>query len=316
MSQLPAPLLDELPRGQSLSRFTAARLGGPADLLYIAKDPGYRELIPLMEQAWARGMPVTIIGGGANILIADAGIRGLTIINRATRIEQAERGSHAILSASSGANLIRLTRYCQEQGLRGMEWAIAVPGTVGGAVVNNAGAHGGDIASSLRRVLVHEAGLGQRWLDVADLAYGYRHSMLKQRDDRRFFVMQAELGFERDERAAIQQRMDAYSQYRRQTQPPGASLGSIFKNPPGDFAGRLIEAAGLKGLAMGGAQVSPLHANFFVNRSADASAADYRGLIELVRQRVAERFGIWLELEIQVLGEWAIIPPDAVCAEF
>ncbi len=294
------PVIDQLPRGQSLARFTAARLGGPADYLYNAKDPSYQDLLSLLDQAWGRGLPVTVIGGGANILIADAGIRGLTIINRAGRIWQDRPG---LVSASSGANLIRLTRYCYEHGLSGMEWAIAVPGTVGGAVVNNAGAHGGDIAGVLQRTMVYEAGK-EVWHDAASLDYAYRHSRLKQRDDRRFFVMRAEFCFERDEPARILRRMDEYNAYRRRTQPPGASLGSIFKNPPGDYAGRLIEAAGLKGYSQGGAQVSPLHANFFVNRRADASAADYRRLIERARERVAERFGIWLELEIQLLGEW------------
>ena len=300
-----APIsLNDLPRGQPLSRFTAARLGGPADLLYIAKDPGYRDLLPLLDQAWARGLPVTVIGGGANLLIADRGIRGLTIINRATAIRHEPEGESATLSASSGTSLIRLTRYCQEHGLAGMEWAIAVPGTVGGAAVNNAGAHGGDIAGSLQRVLIVEPDAAGRWIPASELGYAYRDSRLKRRDDRRFFVARAQFRLGRDEPEAIQGRMDDYSAYRRRTQPPGASLGSIFKNPPGDYAGRLIEAAGLKGVSCGAAQVSPLHANFFVNRSPDASASDYLALIKLVRQRVAQRFGICLELEIQALGEW------------
>ena len=296
--------LDSLPRGQSLARFTAARLGGPADWLYIAKDPSYGDLLPLLQQAWARGLPVTVIGGGANILIADRGIRGLCIINRATAISHELKDDCATLSASSGTSLIRLTRYCQEHGLAGMEWAIAVPGTVGGAVVNNAGAHGGDIAATLQRALLVEPDNAARWIDASDLAYAYRDSWLKRKDDRRFFIVRAEFILTRDEPEEIQLRMDDYNAYRRRTQPPGASLGSIFKNPPGDYAGRLIEAAGLKGLTNGAVQVSPVHANFFVNRSPAASASDYLALIKLVRERVAQRFGISLKLEIQTLGEW------------
>ena len=303
MSSAVEQTIDDLPRMQSLARFTAARLGGPADYLYVAKDPEYNDLLPLLKQAWNRRMPVTLIGGGANILVSDAGIRGLTVINRATHIEHAAKADDAVVKASSGTNLIRLTRYCYEHGLTGMEWAIAVPGTVGGAVVNNAGAHGGNIASSLKRVLVYQED-GEHWLEAQSLQYAYRHSSLKSRGDRRFFILWAEFVFRRDERATITQRMDANNDYRRRTQPSGASLGSIFKNPPGDYAGRLIEAAGLKGTVVGAVQVSPVHANFFVNTSSDASASDYLALIELVRERVRERFEIVLELEIQTLGEW------------
>lgn len=299
-----SPAIDDLPQGKSLARFTAARLGGPADYLYIAKDPKYRDLTPLLGQAWKRQMPVTVLGGGANVLIADAGIRGLTIINRATEIGHEDEGHEAIVTASSGTNLIRLARYCQENGLTGMEWAIAVPGTVGGAVVNNAGAHGRDIDSSLTRTMTYDAVRGERWIEAIDIQYGYRHSWLKARRDRRFFVMSAEFSFERDEPEAVQRRMDHNNDYRRRTQPPGASLGSIFKNPPGDFAGRLIEACGLKGLRVGSVQVSPVHANFFVNTGGGASARDYFELINLVLERVNDAFGITLELEIQTLGDW------------
>ena len=300
----PSPAIDDLPQGISLARFTAARLGGLADYLYIAKDPSCRDLIPLLDQAWKRQMPVTVLGGGANVLIADAGIRGLTIINRATEISHEDEGDEAIVLASSGTSLIRLARYCQENGLTGMEWAIAVPGTLGGAVVNNAGAHGGDIGSSLMRTMIYDAVGGERWIETIAMQYGYRHSSLKVRSDRRFFVMRAALGFDRDEPAAIQRRMDHNNDYRRSTQPPGASLGSIFKNPPGDFAGRLIEACGLKGLRVGSVQVSPVHANFFVNIGGSATARDYLGLINQVRERVNDAFGIALEMEIQMLGDW------------
>ena len=298
------PMLEGLLREQAMARFTAARLGGPADYLFIARQPDYGDAISLLEEAWRRDMPVTVIGGGANVLVSDAGIRGLTILNRATDIRHQSAGDAISLQASSGANLIRLARYCQENALTGMEWAIAVPGTLGGAAVNNAGAHGSDIASVLSRLLVYEADGGRRWHDAAALQYAYRYSKLKYRRDRRFFVMRAALELQRDDAARIQQRMDHNNEYRRRTQPPGASLGSIFKNPPGDYAGRLIEAAGLKGARLGAVQVSPLHANFFVNLCADASASDYYALIQLVRRGVRDRFGVDLKLEIQMLGAW------------
>lgn len=306
---MPMPPLDAasiagLQSMQLLARFTAARLGGPADFLYIAKDPDYADTLEMLQLAWERGLEVTTIGGGANILVSDAGVRGLTLINRAARIELEDNGDSALITVSSGVNLIRLSRYCQEKGLSGLEWAIAVPGTVGGAVVNNAGAHGGDVAGSMTRALVYEAGRGARWHTVDEMDYDYRHSRLKQRADRRFFIMAAQFRLGRAEPQLIQKRMDHNNAYRRRTQPPGASLGSIFKNPPGDYAGRLIEAAGLKGLRVGSVQVSPVHANFFVNMGDEASAGDYFALIRQVRERVEIAFGTKLELEIQTLGEW------------
>ena len=297
-------MVDGLLRGQPLARYTAARLGGPADYLFVAREPSYRDTLALLREAWRRSLPVTVIGGGANVLVADAGIRGLTIINRATDIQMQSAGDAALLQVSSGTNLIRLARFCQESGLTGLEWAIAVPGTLGGAAVNNAGAHGSDIASSLRRLLVYDADSGKRWYDLHALQYAYRYSSLKHRVDRRFFVLRAELRLERGNPACIQKLMDHNNEYRRRTQPPGASLGSIFMNPPGDYAGRLIEAAGLKGTCLGSVQVSTVHANFFVNLRADASASDYFQLIQRVRARVKERFGVLLELEIQTLGAW------------
>jgi UDP-N-acetylmuramate dehydrogenase len=304
MVSLDAQSIDGLLENQPLARFTAARLGGQADYLYIARDPDYRDTLALLRLAWDSGLDVTVIGGGANILVSDAGIRGLTIINRATQIENDVDGAGARITVSSGTNLIRLSRYCQENGLSGMEWAIAVPGSVGGAVVNNAGAHGSDIARSLARAQVFEAERGECWHEIADLDYAYRHSRLKQRADRRYFVKQAQFVLPRDDRDLIQARMDHNNNYRRRTQPPGASLGSIFKNPPGDHAGRLIEAAGLKGLRVGSAQVSPVHANFIVSRDEEASARDYMALIRMVHKRVYEVFDLRLELEIQTLGDW------------
>ncbi len=298
------PAIEGLRIGQSLARYTAARLGGPADYLYIAKDPDYGDALDLLRQAWARGLPATILGGGANVLVSDRGIRGLTIINRATRIHSQADGGALSVVASGGTSLIRLARFCQERGLTGLEWAIAVPGTVGGAVVNNAGAHGGDIASGIRGALIYEYEAGARWVAPGELEYGYRRSALKRPSAGRCFVMAARFALASDAPERILQRMERHNAYRRRTQPPGASLGSIFKNPPGDYAGRLIEAAGLKGMRAGAVQVSPRHANFFVNRDETATASDYFALIQRVRQRVMAESGIRLELEIQTLGRW------------
>ena len=304
MNDADTPFNGEVLRRQSLAKYTAARLGGMADYLYVCKDPGFEKTIDVLRRAWSLDLPVTVLGGGANVLVADSGIRGLTLINRAARITHEVQEDVALVQASSGVNLIRLARYCQENGVAGMEWAIGVPGTIGGAVVNNAGAHDGDIASTLQEALVYEEAEGERGYAAGELDYAYRHSQLKRREDRRFFVLRAIFRLRRAAPAGIQARMDAYNAYRKSTQPPGASLGSIFKNPPGDFAGRLIEAAGLKGYRLGAVQVSPIHANFFVNTGGAASAEDYRTLIDYVQQRVQSASGIRLELEIELLGEW------------
>jgi len=300
----PSPFKQGVLVNQPLARYTAARLGGVADYLHIATDPELDETICILKTAWQHHIPVTIIGGGANVLVSDAGIRGLTIINRITELDHGDWEHGCNVSATAGTNLIKLARYCQQHGYSGMEWAIGVPGTVGGAVVNNAGAHGASISDSLFHAVVYEPKRGACLYSVDELDYDYRYSNLKVREDRRFMVLMATFKLAKDDPQQIQQRMDDYNAYRKRTQPPGASLGSIFKNPPDDYAGRLIEAAGLKGYQIGGVQVSTVHANFFVNIGEDSTAMDYFKLIQYVQQVVHAKFGVELELEIQTLGDW------------
>lgn len=282
----------------SLAKYTAARLGGAAEWLYVAKT-STDELVEVISAAWADGMPVRVLGGGSNVLISDNGVRGLVIING---VKEAvfEGGT---VTASAGHGLTTLARKCASHGLAGFEWAASVPGTVGGAVVNNAGAHGGDMSGNVRRVELVDAEHGQQTLSLDDLAYGYRTSSLKSRTDKRFLVLTVELEFEHGDPAATNAKMDEFIAYRKQTQPAGASLGSIFKNPPDDHAGRLIESCGLKGYNIGGAQVSPVHANFFINRER-ATATDYYRLIEYVQTTVHTQTGVLLEREVELVGDW------------
>ena len=296
---------DKLLRDEPLARYTAARMGGPADYLYLArKDSALDDMIAVVKAAWKDAIPVRVIGGGANILISDSGVRGLVVVNRITDIQFGDWHDGRTVSATSGTNLQILAKACAERGLTGMEWAVGVPGTVGGAVVNNAGAHGDDMAASLADVVVLEAESGPRLQLNAELGYAYRHSVLKGRKDRRFLVLMATFALSYGEREAIKTRMEKFNAYRKQSQPPGASLGSIFKNPPGGYAGRLIESCGLKGYTIGNAQVSPVHANFFINTGGDAKASDYFALVQHVQQTVKAQTGITLELEIETLGEW------------
>ncbi|HVU12923.1 MAG TPA: UDP-N-acetylmuramate dehydrogenase [Phototrophicaceae bacterium] len=293
----------QLLRNESLAKYTAARLGGPADFLYVARDSN-EHLSEVVRAAWREGIPVRVLGGGANVLISDAGFRGLVVINRVSKaaFHEATGTVANTVTVTAGTSLTILARKCASKGLAGFEWAVSVPGTVGGAVVNNAGAHGGDMASCLRSAVLVDAEHGTQMLTNADLAYAYRSSSLKGRPDRRFLVMMATLNLTSDHPAAINARMEEFITHRKRTQPPGASLGSIFKNPPGDYAGRLIEVCGLKGAQIGAAQVSPIHANFFIN-TGDATATDYFRLIERVREAVHEQTGVLLETEVECIGE-------------
>jgi len=288
-----------LERDVPLARFTTARIGGPADALVIVED--VPALADVVWGAWADGIPVTLLGGGSNVLIADRGVRGLVVLNRARawRFETDGR-----VWAASGVLLPTLARLCAERGWAGLEWAIGVPGTVGGAVVGNAGAHGGDIAGCLEAAELLVPGSGIETWQAEQLALGYRTSRLKVWPaEPRPVVLAARFALRPEDPAAILERMAAFNAYRRRTQPGGASIGSMFRNPPGDYAGRLIEAAGLKGARRGGIVISPLHANFFINEG-NGTAADVRALMAEVQRRVWERFGVWLEPEIEFLGEW------------
>ncbi len=288
---------ERLLRDEPLAKYTAARLGGAADFVYVARESA-RELSEVVQAAWEQNIPVRVLGGGANVLVSDHGFRGLVVINKVS--EAAFKESQVVVT--SGYSLTILARKCASRGLAGFEWAASVPGTVGGAVVNNAGAHGGDMAANLHTATICDAEKGVQVLTKADLAFDYRSSLLKHRADRRFLVLMATLNLQSGEPAKINAKIDEFIAYRKRTQPPGASLGSIFKNPHGDYAGRLIESLGLKGYAVGGAQVSPVHANFFIN-TGKATASDYYALIQHVQKRVYEATGVMLETEIEVLGE-------------
>lgn len=300
--KLPEKYQSRLMRSEPLARYTAARLGGPADWLYIARDSA-EELVSVVSAAWEQGVPVRLLGGGANILVSDRGIRGLVVINDVTELTFGDWHEGRNLSATSGVGLTILARKCQSHGLSGMEWAVSVPGTVGGAVVNNAGAHGSDMAAVVRDVVLFEAARGVQILSLDELAYDYRYSSLKARTDRRFIVLMATFALSKADPPQIKAQMDRFIEHRRRTQPPGASLGSIFKNPPGDYAGRLIDAVGLKGYAIGGVQVSPVHANFFMSGET-GTASEYYALIRHVRDHVLRETGVELELEVEIVGEW------------
>ncbi len=288
---------DRLKRNEALARYTVARLGGPADALISVGSAAM--LNEVAQAAWQHGIPTRIIGGGANVLFSDLGYRGLIVINDAKAIDIHEDGT---VKAESGAVLTHIARQSMSKGLAGFEWAVSVPGTLGGAIVNNAGAHGGDTAAVLVSAeIAFPNGRVETW-SAAKFDYHYRESALKRRQDP-FVVLSGTLQLEPGhDPAALQAKADGFIAHRKSTQPPGASLGSMFKNPPGDYAGRLIEAAGLKGKQVGGVMISPVHANFFVN-TGGGTASDYLSLIRLAQQTVKDQFGVALELEVEFIGE-------------
>lgn len=290
-----------LTENEPIARFTAARLGGPADALAIIHST--QALIHATQWAQQAGVAWVVLGSGANVLVSDKGFRGLVIVNHSKNLQiDPESGR---VEADSGVTLTPLARRCMVQGLKGLEWAVSVPGTLGGAIVNNAGAHGGEMAHNLVWItildLTADRLIPEIW-PVEKMTYAYRYSALKGHRQR-FLVLSGALHLDpHHDPIELTSIADGFVAYRKKTQPPGASLGSIFKNPPHDYAGRLIEAAGLKGTQIGGVQVSPVHANFIVNLG-NGTASDYHALIQHVRNVVHEKTGVLLELEIERIGE-------------
>lgn len=281
-------------RNEPLAAHTTLRLGGPADIWFPAQSA--YELSMAVSLARRHHVPFFILGSGANLLIRDMGIRGLVIENRANAVHFE---GHQVI-AESGAVIPRLTKQCAQRGLSGLEWAIGIPGTIGGATVNNAGAYGKSIANCLSRAELIDLEGQHGWHSVDWFEYIYRGSKLKQAGFEKAVVLRVELELTPAPVAQIETTMRQYNQRRRATQPPGATIGSMFKNPAGDYAGRLIEAAGLKGHRLNQAQISPVHANFFVNLGR-AKADDVISLIELARAEVKAQFGVDLELEIEII---------------
>ncbi len=294
--------------GEPLARLTSARVGGPAELLLEAENAG--ELAEMVAALWEMDIPYLVLGGGSNMLVSDKGVRGAVILNRARAVRFDESQETPTVWAESGANFGALARQACVRGLGGLEWAIGIPGTVGGAVVGNAGAHGAEMAGNLllaeilqRRSAMSQIDQMKETWPVERFEFEYRGSSIKGHTGSEV-VLSALLKLNRSTPEAALGRANAFTEYRHRTQPPGATMGSMFKNPPGDFAGRLIEAAGLKGLQVGDAQISSLHANFFVNRG-QATAADIYGLIQQARRVVKETSGVSLELEVELVGDWS-----------
>ena len=300
LSDLRSTFGDRLQENVPLSGYTAARIGGPADAMVFVRSAD--ELAHAAEKLWKMDVPFLLLGGGSNVLVSDKGVRGVVIINRARLVKFALQAEPPSVHAESGVTPNDIAQRAARLGLAGFEWAAGVPGSLGGAVYGNAGAFDGDIAGNLISVeLIHRQHGRQVW-PVEKMEYGYRTSVLK-REHPPALILSAQLALSHGDPQAIRAKMEQFSERRRDTQPPGASMGSMFMNPTGEKAGRLIEAAGLKGRRIGNAEISTQHANFFINHG-QTRAEDIEALIELARITVAEKFGVKLELEVELIGEW------------
>jgi UDP-N-acetylmuramate dehydrogenase len=284
--------------GEPLASRTSFGIGGPAEFFVELARPDAIEAA--LDGCRRRGIPYMLLGAGTNLLIADAGVEGLVvrIVNREHHVEGTR------LRAAAGLKMMRLARVAADAGLTGFEFAIGVPGTVGGAVYQDAGCWG----KELREVLVEACGFvpgaGRRRWSPADLKLGYRTSALRDGALKGALVVEATFQLQRGDGEEAKRVMTRLTRERNETQPiKTKNCGSVFVNPVGDSAGRLIQAAGLKGLREGAAVISQLHGNFIVNEGG-ATAADVARLIERARVEVKRRFGVELVPEVELVGRW------------
>ena len=277
-----------------LGPLTTYRVGGPAALL--VEVAGDVELDRVAAAVAATGVDVLVVGRGSNLLVSDAGFPGLAVVLGEAFAAAATEGTSVV--AGAAARLPLVARQSVRAGLTGFEWAVGVPGSIGGAVRMNAGGHGSDMAASLVAVdLVDLAVAERRTVAAADLALGYRRSAVAAHH----LVVAATLGLAPGDREAGEREIAAIVAWRRANQPGGQNAGSVFTNPPGDSAGRLIEAAGCKGLRVGTAEVSVKHANF-IQADAGGSAGDVAKLMAEIRRRVADHSGVELHAETRMVG--------------
>lgn len=296
---------DRLLVDEPLSAHTSYRIGGPADLFVSVESQD--ELCRTVALAQEFQVPYFLLGSGTNILVSDKGIRGLVILNRARDSRFEIRGEEVTLWAEAGALLQNLAVESVQRGLAGLEWAVGIPGTVGGAVVGNAGAYGGYVSDVLILVAILRADGEIQELKATELGFGYRTSRFKTASHRPGIAMpvilSARFKLRSESVEVLRERVAGYTRQREARQPSEPSAGSVFKRTDQYPAGFLIEQAGLKGKRIGDAQISPKHANFIVNLGR-ARASDVKALIDMARDAVHKQFGIGLELEQELVGEW------------
>lgn len=281
---------------ESMARHTSFHVGGPADVLFCPAE--IHEIREVLKWCRQQEVPCLIIGNGSNLIIRDGGFRGV-IMKLSDHFRRIDVEGEAV-TAQAGALLSVTAKAAARASLSGLEFAAGIPGSIGGAVVMNAGAYGGVMADVVEKVEVVDGGGEVLLIDGGDMGFGYRHSRCHDQD---LTVLTARFRLSAGDPALIQAKMDDLARRRREKQPLSQpSAGSTFKRPPGGYAGQLIEEAGMKGAREGDAQVSPMHAGFIVNLG-NASAADILSLIDRVVDTVEKKSGIRLEPEVKILGE-------------
>lgn len=284
---------------QPMSEYTTYRVGGPAQAMVF--PCGIKELASLLEGIRRLDIPWRVIGGGSNVIVADKGLDGVTIVlNKGFSAKHIvhETDGHVLVKVEAGCSLASFVNWCSAQGLTGMEFAVGIPGSVGGAMVMNAGAFGGEISKVLSTITVMNSQGDIEEKEACTMQYTYRN----WGEEEGHIALEGTFTLCRGDKQAIRSSCRKHMEKRKAHQPMGRSCGSFFKNPPGaETAGYLIEQAGLKGVRVGDAEVSMVHANFLINRGS-ATAADLVRLMQLVQRKVQDKFGVFLEPEVKLLG--------------
>jgi UDP-N-acetylmuramate dehydrogenase len=290
-------------RHEPLGRHVTFGVGGPADAYFVAGNRA--DLKAAFLAASEAGVPCFVIGAGSNILVGDLGIRGLVIENEATEVDGphlAEDDGYALVRVDSGVSFAALARRMCRAGWAGIEWAVGIPGSLGGAVVHNAGAYDGSLSDVLVDALIVESDGSEETWAREKLNFTYRNSVFTTGGIGPAVVLAVQLMLRRGDPQALMTTVAEYDRQRTSAQPPGRNCGSVFKNPEGRSSWELIDTVGLRGKRIGQAQISEKHANFFLNLGG-ASAADVKALIDLAQERVREELGIELETEVNLVGE-------------
>ena len=291
-------LLPGLKKNVSLKNYTTFKIGGPAKYFFEAKKK--EDLIGAVITAKKFKLPFFILGGGSNILVSDEGFKGLVIKCQMSNVKcQNQNSKLKTIYAESGVRLSNLVQFSLEKSLAGLEWAVGIPGMVGGAILGNAGAFGRSMKDVIQKVEVFDTKTGKvKIFKKKDCQFDYRNSIFKEKKN--LIILSATLQLKKGNKLKIEKRIKEYLNYRKETQPLNLpSAGSIFKNPKGFSAGELIEGCGLKGKRIGNVKISEKHANFIVNLGG-GKAKDVKKLINLAKKKIKEKFGITLEEEIEL----------------
>lgn len=286
---------------EPMHKHTTFRIGGPAQYYVIPEKT--EQLMSTIGLCKEYEIPYAVIGNGSNLLVSDKGVRGVVIRmeTKSTELTYEEQEDGTLVTVPAGMLLSTFAREMCTKGYADMEYATGIPGTIGGGVVMNAGAYGGEIRDSLQSVVVLTKEGEVRNVSAEDLELGYRHSIV---DEREYIVLSASFLLKQGDREAIMDRVAELTKQRKEKQPlEYPSAGSTFKRPVGYFAGKLIDDCGLRGFRVGGAQVSEKHCGFVINCE-EATAADVVNLIAQVRERVQEQFDVYLETEVRFLGDF------------